>query len=84
MPSEEDDESECRQSVSSNGQSKRRDIDNDKVRLCSHAFRRFHGGEAEKIVAHSIVNPLLLLLLTILALLVIIGCAVPLYAVSFL
>lgn len=82
--SEQEDQSECTQSVSTNGQTKSSDINKDKVRLCFHAFRRFHMGESDKLVARSFVNPLLLLISTILPLLVIVGCTVPLYTVSYL
>jgi hypothetical protein len=89
-PSEEDEESQNSSPQPNNkflqikDQSNQLDLDNAKVSLSDHAFRRFHRGESDKIVPRSFVKPLLVVLSTSLSLLVVIGCVVPSYSVSFL
>jgi hypothetical protein len=90
VPSEEDEESQDYppqpdgKFLQYQDQNIQRDHETNKVRLSEHAFRRFHRGESDKIVPRSFVKPLLVLLSTSLSILVVIGCVVPSYSVSFL
>lgn len=90
VDSEQDKETECNapqsqgDSLSILDKKEQGDLDNDKVQLCVHAFRRYHKGESNKVVARAIVNPFLALFSLSLSLLVIVGCVVPSYAVSIL
>ena len=53
-------------------------------RLCDHAFRRPHRGEADKLVIRRFVSPFLVLTSAIVCLLVILGCVLPTYSIEAL
>jgi Paraquat-inducible protein A len=55
-----------------------------KGQLCSHAFRRPHRGESDKLVIRRFVSPLLVLLAMCCTVLVILGCILPSYSVRAL
>lgn len=51
-------------------------------RLCDHAFRRPHRGEADKLVTRRFVSPILCLASALLSGLVVAGCVLPTYSVN--
>lgn len=53
-------------------------------KLCTHAYRRAHRGESDKLVARRFVSPMLLVMALLSASLVVAGCILPTFSIDIL